>query len=70
MSFRSLPDQFYSGPGMEKEGKVENKLFSIKSPSEISAKIVGLSNECSIIKNFLDVQNFLSYDRKYIFTTV
>lgn len=29
VSFRSLLDQFYSGPGMEKEGKVENKLFSI-----------------------------------------
>lgn len=52
MSFRSLLDQFYSGHGMEKEKKGENKLFLIKSSSETSAKILGLSNECSIIKTF------------------
>lgn len=52
VSFRSLLDQFYSSPGMEKEEKGENKLFSIKNPSEIPEKIVGLSNEYSIIKTF------------------
>lgn len=52
MTFRSLLDQFYSGPGVEKEEKGENKLFSIKSSSETSAKTLGLSNECSIMKAF------------------
>lgn len=52
MSFRSLLDQLYSGPGREKEEKEENKLFSIESPSETSAMIVGLSNECLTIKTF------------------
>lgn len=53
MSLRSFLDQLYLSPEAEKgkKGGIK-KLFPMKIFSEKTAKVLVLSNECSVIKNF------------------
>jgi len=52
VSFRCLLDQFYPGSEAEKGGKRKKKPARFSLP-EMSAKVLFLSNNFSVIKNFL-----------------